>query len=67
MSIDPTAGNGNPISAARGAPVTRRDETQRDVDYRVRLMIEAMVRDDRTEEEIVAAVDAMIGEQRRAA
>jgi hypothetical protein len=39
----------------------------RDVDYRIRLMIEAMVRDDRTEEEIVDAVRAMTTEQRRAA
>jgi hypothetical protein len=48
------------------------DSTPRSVpagaaDYRLRLMIEAMVRDNRTEEEIVAAVRAITAEERRAA
>jgi hypothetical protein len=58
MTADPTP---------RSTPAASGRETARNADYRIRLMIEAMVRDDRTEEEIVDAVRAMTAEQRRAA
>ena len=58
MTADPTP---------RSTPAAFGRETARNADYRIRLVIEAMVRDNRTEEEIVDAVGAMAAEQRHAA